>query len=154
MSAIARSDLIVWPETSFPGYLEDEPVMAAQLRNMVRQSKTEVLVGAPTIGDLEKGLRFYNSAILYSADGEEKKRTSKVHLVPFGEYVPFEKILGFIHHFFAIGHFSPGQEKTIFETPTRYQQKNIKAKFGVLICYEDIFPGLVRDFCKNGADFL
>src|SRR3989338_9236521 len=96
MSAIEKSDLIVWPETSFPGYLEDEAVMAAQLRNVVRQSRTEVLIGAPTFGDLEKGLRFYNSAVLYGPDGEEHQRYNKIHLVPFGEYVPFESLLGFI----------------------------------------------------------
>ncbi len=154
MSAIEKSDLIVWPETSFPGYLEDEAAMAAQLRNVVRESKTNVLVGAPTFGDLEKGLRFYNSAVLYGADGEEKKRYSKLHLVPFGEYVPFEPFTSFIRNFVQIGHFTAGTEKTIFTINTRYQDPNIKAKFATLICYEDIFPGLVRDFCKGGADFL
>lgn len=154
MSAIERSDLIVWPETSFPGYFEDEPLMAAQLRTTIRQTHTDVLVGAPTLGDLEKGLKFYNSAILFGPDGEEKKRYNKVHLVPFGEFVPFEPGLSFIRKFFEIGHFSPGEEMTIFEIQTRYQKPNHKLKFAALICYEDIFPGLVRDFCLRGADFL
>ena len=154
MSAIERSDLIVWPETSFPGYLEDEPVMAAQLRNVVRQSRTDVLVGAPTLGDLEKGLRFYNSAVFYGPDGEERKRYSKVHLVPFGEYVPFEPFLSFVRNFVQIGHFTAGQERTIFAMATRYQKTKLKVKFAALICYEDIFPGLVREFCNHGADFL
>ena len=154
MSAIERSDLIVWPETSFPGYLEDEPVMAAELRRMIRQTRTEVLVGAPSMGNLEQGLRFYNSAILYNSEGEEKKRYNKLHLVPFGEFVPFEPWLGVIRKFAEIGHFSAGKETTVFDTQTRYQKTNIKAKFAVLICYEDIFPGLVRSFCRNGADFL
>jgi len=99
MSAIEKSDLIVWPETSFPGYLEDEAAMAAELRNMVRQSRTAVLVGAPTMGDWERSLHFYNSAILYAPNGEEIKRYNKVHLVPFGEYVPLEPVMGFIRHF-------------------------------------------------------
>ncbi len=154
MSAIEKSDLIVWPETSFPGFLEDEPVMAAQLRNVVRQSRTDVLVGAPTCGDLEKGLRFYNSAIFYGPDGEERKRYNKVHLVPFGEYVPFEPFLSFIRNFVQIGHFTAGEERTIFTMVTRYQKINLEVKFAALICYEDIFPGLVREFCNNGADFL
>jgi len=154
MSAIEKADLIVWPETSFPGFLEDEPVMAANLRGAIRQSQTQVLVGAPTMGNLDEGLRFYNSAVLYNASGEEKKRYNKVHLVPFGEYVPFEPLIGFIRHFVSIGHFNAGDEKTIFTVGTRYEKINIKAKFAALICYEDIFPGLVRDFCRNGADFL
>ena len=154
MSAVEKSDLIVWPETSFPGYLEDEVEMAAQLRSAVRQTRTAVLVGAPTFGDLEKGLRFYNSAVLYGPDGEEHQRYSKVHLVPFGEYVPFERLIGFIRRFVQIGHFTPGQEKTIFTVVSRYQKIKLKANFAALICYEDIFPGLVRDFCNQGADFL
>ncbi|MBI4432861.1 MAG: apolipoprotein N-acyltransferase [Candidatus Omnitrophica bacterium] len=154
MSAIERSDLIVWPETSFPGYLEDEPVMASQLRSVARQSKTWVLVGAPTIGDLEKGLRFFNSAILFSPNGEEAARYSKLHLVPFGEYVPLEPILGWVRSFAEIGRFDPGQELTVFQIESRYQPNRIRPKFGVLICFEDIFPGLVRRFVLNGADFL
>lgn len=156
MAAMEKPDLIVWPETSFPGYLEDEVMMAAQLRGVVRHAGAPVLVGAPTIGDLEteKTLRFFNSALLYGPDGEEKQRYSKVHLVPFGEYVPFEPALGLIRKFVTIGHFSPGTEQTVFSIISRYQKIRIAAKFGVLICYEDIFPGLVRQLCANGADFL
>jgi len=154
MSAIGKSDLIVWPETSFPGYLEDDPVMAAQLRSVVRQSRTDVLVGAPTFGDLEKGLHFYNSAVFFGPDGEERGRYHKVHLVPFGEYVPFEPFFSFIRNFAQIGRFTAGQERTIFTMVTRYQKTNIKVNFAALICYEDIFPDLVREFRNNGADFL
>jgi apolipoprotein N-acyltransferase len=154
MAAMEKPDLIVWPETSFPGFLEDEAVMATHLRALVRQSKTRLLVGAPTLGDLEKSLQFYNSAILFAPNGEELGRYSKVHLVPFGEYVPFEPLFGLIRHFVSIGHFSPGAEQTIFSIVTENQKIRVAAKFGVLICYEDIFPGLVRQLCLNGADFL
>ena len=102
----------------------------------------------------ERRLRFYNSAILYGANGQEKQRYHKVHLVPFGEYIPLEPVLGFLRRFFPIGRFTHGQEKTLFTAQSRFQQKNVEVKFGVLICYEDIFPGLVRDFAKKGADFL
>jgi apolipoprotein N-acyltransferase len=154
MAAGDKADLILWPETSFPGYLEDEPVMAAHLRNLVRQARAYVLVGAPTLGDLEEGLRFFNSGILYGPNGEERKRYSKKHLVPFGEYIPLEPVLGFIRHFVTIGHFTAGSEWTVFELRSLNQAKPIRAKFATLICYEDIFPGLVRSFCQNGADFL
>lgn len=153
MSASEKAGLIVWPETSFPGYLEDEPFMASQLRSLVRQTGTHVLVGAPTLGNLEReGLRFYNSAVLYGPDGEERKRHNKLHLVPFGEYIPLEPVLGFIRRFVTIGRFSPGTEKKIFEVPLGGEKS--KARFGVLICYEDIFPSLVRGFCRKGADFM
>ena len=152
MAANDQPDLIVWPETSFPGYLENEPIMAAQLRNLVRQARTGTLVGAPTMGSMEEGLRFYNSAIFYTAQGEEQKRYHKMHLVPFGEYVPLEPATSFIRNFFAIGRFTPGKEKTLFKLASR--SKPAIYTYGVLICYEDIFPLLVRDFAAEGADFL
>lgn len=154
MAAMDKPELIIWPETSFPGFIEDEVVMAAHLRGLVRQSRTRVLVGAPTIGDLEKSLKFYNSAVYFGANGEEIGRYSKVHLVPFGEYIPFEPVLGFLRHFVPIGHFSPGSEQSIFSLVTENQKIRIAAKYGVLICYEDIFPELVRQLCADGADFL
>ena len=154
MSAMEHSDLVVWPETSFPGFLEDEPVMAAALRNTVRQSHTNVLVGAPSIGDLEKDLHFYNSAVLYGPNGEEVKRYHKAHLVPFGEYIPFEGLLGILRSWVEIGHFTAGGEATVFSMLSQYAPVRIAAKFSVLICYEDIFPELVRERCKRGADFL
>lgn len=154
MGAVERSDLIVWPETSFPGFLEDEPVMSAKLRSIVRQSLTWVLVGAPTLGSLDRGLRFHNSAILYGPDGEETGRYHKLHLVPFGEYIPLEPVFGFLRHFVEIGRFSPGREPVVFDLATRYQTPPHRARFAVLICFEDIFPGLVRDARLRGAEFF
>ena len=154
MAAIEKADLIIWPETSFPGYLEDEPVMASRLRSMIRQSKADVLVGAPTMGNLDEGLKFFNSAVLFGSGGEEKKRYHKTHLVPFGEYIPFEPLLGILRKFVEIGHFSAGDEKTIFIAESHHQPMPIKVRFAALICFEDIFPGLVRDFSSRGVDFL
>ncbi len=154
MCANEASDLIVWPETSFPGFFEDEPVMAAHLRSTIRQARIPTLVGAPTLGDMEGGLRFYNSVLLFSQNGEEGQRYSKTHLVPFGEFMPFEPILGFVRHFVEIGRFSPGPEKTVFILKPRVPQNYLTARFAVMICYEDMFPGLAREFVRKGADFL
>lgn len=152
MAALEKVRLIVWPETSFPGYLEDEPMMAVQLRSLARHSGTSLLIGAPTLSDLARqGLRFYNSAILYAPDGEEAGRYSKVRLVPFGEYIPLEPALSFLRRFFAIGQFSAGQERTVLKLSSTDPQS---PRFGTLICYEDIFPGLVRQFVRGGAHFL
>jgi apolipoprotein N-acyltransferase len=112
-------------------------------------------VGAPTVGDIEtEDVKFYNSAVLFGPDGEERTRYHKTHLVPFGEYIPLEPLFGILRNFVQIGRFSPGHEKTIFVLPSTSQKPHFKARFGVLVCYEDIFPGLVRDFCRGGADFM
>ncbi len=156
MAALEKSDLVIWPETSFPGFLEDEPLMAAHLRGVARQSTTHVLVGAPTLSDIEveQDFRSYNSAVLYTPKGEESARYKKMHLVPFGEYVPFESVIGIIRKFVSIGHFTAGTEQTIFSVVSRFQPGVIAAKFGVSICYEDIFPSMIREMCQNGADFM
>src|SRR4029078_9541003 len=68
-------------------------------------------------------------------------------LVPFGEYVPFRRVLFFVDQIVhAIGTVVPGVVPTVFEMPA--------AHFGVLICYEGIFPALTRRFVAGGADFL
>ena len=154
MSALEKTDLVVWPETSFPGYLEDEPLMAVKLRSAIRQCAVSVLVGAPTLGELDKGLKFYNSAVLFGPTGEEVKRYGKMHLVPFGEYMPLEPLLGFVRNFFHVPHFSPGKERVIFESRSHSSHMVTTSRFGVLICFEDLFPGTVRSFCREGADFL
>ena len=88
-----------------------------------------------------------NSAYLISETGETLSRYDKMHLVPFGEFVPFRKILFFIEKLVVmIGDFGRGREATVMETAGN--------KAGVSICYELIFPDLIRQAVKNGANFL
>ncbi|MCM8798171.1 MAG: apolipoprotein N-acyltransferase, partial [Candidatus Omnitrophica bacterium] len=138
--------LVVWPETSFPGFWEEERLLREGVLSLAKEIKTDILIGSPT---WEKGLS-YNSAILISDEGREISRYHKVHLVPFGEYLPFPKIFGFLQKRFSIGDYAQGKEYTIF----RRQLPWTTYHFSILICFEDIFPNLVRSFVKNGAEFL
>jgi apolipoprotein N-acyltransferase len=89
----------------------------------------------------------YNSAYLASPPGELAGRYDKIHLVPFGEYVPLSKLLFFIGSLGeGIGDFKSGKKIFNFSIP--------QGQFGVLICFEIIFPDLCRRFVKDGADFL
>ena len=89
----------------------------------------------------------YNSAYLASPSGEVVGRYDKIHLVPFGEYVPLSNLLFFIGSLGeGIGNFKSGKEMINFSMP--------RARFGVLICFEIIFPDLCRRFVKEGANFL
>ncbi|MBI3332950.1 MAG: apolipoprotein N-acyltransferase [Candidatus Omnitrophica bacterium] len=146
-AAKEHPDLILWPETSVPGFLE-EPKVMGRLQGIVAGARTPFLVGAPTSD--EEGLRTFNSALLLNPNGVVTGRYDKVHLVPFGEYVP--PFLEWLRRFVLMGDFSAGNRYTVFQPPavSRYPS----ASFSVLICFEDLFPGLARRFVREGAQWL
>lgn len=148
-AATEKPDLIIWPETSIPGFLEEDEFLSRALSKLAKDIRIPMLVGAPFF-DFSTS-RHYNSAYLVSEKGEILARHDKLHLVPFGEYVPFSRIFGFVRRFEEIGDFYPGEEYTLFDIS---KKKAGEFKFGVLICYEDIFPELVREFAKKGAQFM
>ena len=136
-----RPDLIIWPEAAIPVVLEEEPLFLEKVKNFVKESKKPLLFGAVTTKDNF----YYNSALLLSKESKLLNRYDKLHLVPFGEYIPLRKTLWFLETVVPIGDFSPGKEYTVFQVPSR---------FAVLICFEDLFPELSREFTKRGADLL
>jgi apolipoprotein N-acyltransferase len=103
------------------------------------------LVGAVTEG---KG-GYFNSALLIDRT-RLAGRYDKLHLVPFGEYIPLKRLLPFLETVVPIGDIRPGQDHTVFEI----SNARMRNKFSVLICFEDLFPELSREFVKRGADFL
>ncbi|MGE4357168.1 MAG: apolipoprotein N-acyltransferase [Candidatus Omnitrophota bacterium] len=141
-----NSPLIIWPETAFPGFWNEERELREKTLNLAKEIKTGILVGAPI---WEEGVS-YNSAILISSEGEEMGEYRKIRLVPFGEYIPFPRILGFLRNRFNIGDYSRGKEYKVFAFPSLPDI----CHFSVLICFEDIFPDLTRRFVKKGAEFL
>ncbi len=151
-AAKAHPDLIVWPETAVPGYLEELEVMN-RLRQIVRTTQTFFLVGAPAgnPGEFEIFAHVFNDASLLSPDGTFLGRYDKIHLVPFGEYVPLGPVSGWLRRFVVMGDFSPGQEFTVFRPS---MGKGKVPPFSVLICFEDLFPGLCRHFIQEGAQWL
>jgi len=139
--------LIVWPEVPAPFTMQD-PQFAARARRIARESGNEFLVGIvdwkrSAQGDWDAS----NSATLLKPTGQRVYTYDKVHLVPFGEYVPLRKWLTFAKHLTAdISDFTPG---------TVYRVGQISGgKFGTFICYEAIFPGEMRRFAANGAELL
>ena len=93
-------------------------------------------------------LRATNSAALVDATGAIVGRYDKMHLVPFGEFVPFESTLPWLRTILPpIGDFVPGRDHTVFELDSRL-------RFSVLVCFEDVFPSVARDFVRRGARML
>ena len=140
-----KPDIIIWPETSLPGILGESPALFEQIRKTARDMQTPILIGTIVQEGEEK---YYNSAVLVSADGEMAGRYDKIHLVVFGEYLPLRPVLGFINRFIGMGDFTSGREYTLFSAGR--EQK----KFGALICFEDTLPYLRRGFTNAGAQFL
>jgi apolipoprotein N-acyltransferase len=137
-----KPDLIVWPEASSPGFLGEDDWIFDDIFSLARSLDTNLLLGTVVVEEE----RYFNSAILINGRGEISGRYDKIHLVPFGEYIPLKKIFGFLNTIVPIGEASKGKAFTLFDSGKR--------KFGVLICFEDLFPELSRNFVKKGADFM
>jgi len=137
-----KPDLVIWPEAALPVILEEEPIFFERVKDFARGNKTPLLLGAVT----KRDNLYYNSALLVSGRGEPAGRYDKLHLVPFGEYIPLKRILPFLETIVPIGDISRGREYTVFSQGARY--------FSVLICFEDLFPELASGFVKSGAQFL
>ncbi|MDP3732740.1 MAG: apolipoprotein N-acyltransferase [Candidatus Omnitrophota bacterium] len=158
-----KPDLIIWPEAALPVVLEEELYYYERVRNFVKEAKAPLLFGAVTLRDNI----YYNSALLISQEAQLLATYDKLHLVPFGEYIPLRKVFRFLETVVPIGDFSRGKEYTIFsfdkqiDSLSRYPViplsrsiGNGQTKFSVLICFEDLFPDLSREFVKRGAGFL
>jgi apolipoprotein N-acyltransferase len=158
-------DLVVWPEAATPFIFEREPVYQLQVIALANRAQAPILFGSPA-------LRFYsdrrpyllNSAYLLSPDGQVLGRYDKHHLVPFGEYIPLKSsLLMFLDKLVeGIGDFEAGPGSTVLTLTPKPRSAAVSTtgtmprpvKFGVAICYEVIFPNLVRQFAANGAEFL
>jgi len=145
-AAEQRPDLIIWPETATPFFFQQATEFHPMLLNIPHKTNAFLLFGSPSF-KIEKGkVSHYNSAYLASPSKEIVGRYDKIHLVPYGEYVPLGEIIPLGSLGEGIGNFKSGKEI--------YNFSLAQGKFGVVICFEIIFPDLCRRFVKDGAHFL
>ncbi len=138
-------DLIAWPESPAPFYTGD-PVFRQAVTDLARQSQAWVVAGSIGVKNATPGqpTKIYNSAALISPAGDWVGRYDKMHLVPFGEYVPFEKLFSFASGLTKeVGQFTPGAYREPLDAGG--------TKLGTFICYESIFPDEIRQLAANGA---
>ena len=146
----ATPGLIVWPESPAPFYSGD-PEFRRGITHLATESHAWVVagnVGVESTGTpAQNATTIFNSASLVSPSGEWVARYDKMHLVPFGEYVPFKQLLGFAGGLTKeVGDFTAGT--------TRLPLPAGDEKLGIFICYESIFPDEIRQFAKSGAQVL
>ena len=148
-AAAGKPDLVIWPETATPFYFGASPKLTQLVIDTVRQTGISLLVGSPSVREEGGRSVFYNSAYLIAPDGQTLGRYDKVHLVPFGEYVPLKRLLSFAGKMVAqVGDFASGEKGHTLALGEG------RPDIGVQICFEIIFPGLSRSLVKNGAGVL
>lgn len=141
------TDLVVWPESALPSFYQDDAVYSARLKRLCRDLETFLLFGSPAYEQKGGANRFLNSAFLIDDKGNDVGRSDKVHLVPFGEYVPLARLLPFVSKLVVgIGDFVPGREIRPLYHP--------RGDLGVLVCFEGIFPEISRNQVTRGARLL
>jgi apolipoprotein N-acyltransferase len=146
-------DLIAWPEAPAP-FVEGDPRFQQSISNLARSMQAPVIVGG--IGNEyssdTQAWQDYNSAMIVSTDGSRIGRYDKIHLVPFGEYIPFKNLLVFAHKLTGrVSDFGRGTDRRVFLLPT---QDGAHHRYGIFICYEAVFADEVRHFARNGAEVL
>ena len=144
----ASPGLIVWPESPAP-FSANDPVFHNAVGNLARESQAWVLTGniATSFAGPGAPRSLFNSASLISPAGDWTARYDKVHLVPFGEYLPFPRVFSFAGGLTKeVGGFTSGQIRNPLDAGGE--------KLGVFICYESIFPDEVRQFAASGAQVL
>jgi apolipoprotein N-acyltransferase len=150
LDAIRRfqPDLIIWPETALPFYYGHDTALSDQVDRHVRNAGTHFLIGTPAVDTAHDPVRYYNRVMMLDPLALPRGTYDKTHLVPFGEYVPFQDLLFFIEKLTAeAGNFSRGEP--VF-TPLGFKDHHT----GVLICFEILFPDISRQFVNHGADLL
>jgi len=147
-AAQEQLDLVVWPETAVPFFFGTDRDFTDRLIGFQQENNTPLFFGSVLVRPLSsRKYRLTNSAILLNGNGQVIDSYDKIHLVPFGEYVPLRTLLFFIDKLVeGVGDYVSGNEHTIFRAPF--------GSFAPAICYELVFPSLIRSFFAKGGDFL
>ena len=151
-AAAQGARLVVWPESSLPFLFDRTPVVAIQLRDVVRQYGLYLLFGNDDREERgDSPGRIWVGAKMLDPQGNVVLRYHKIRLVPFGEFVPMQSVLTLGGRFSAklvqeVGEFTPGDEYAVGPVDGH--------PVSAFICYEAIFPDLVREFAARGAQLL
>jgi len=140
------AELVIWPESSTPFYFEEDRPSGDRIRALVRQTGITLLFGSDQMEHSKPPL-YFNSAFMIRRDGSTSGVYRKMHLVPFGEYVPLKRLLFFVDRLVeSAGDFTPGRSMVML--PTTF------GTVSTAICYEIVYPDLVRSSVVAGSQLL
>lgn len=153
--------VVIWPETAVPGSPDGDPALSQRLADLAAEIDATLVVGAVGIDGLDRGFdraRLHDSAFVFDPDGTFRGRYDKTHLVPFGEYLPLRGLLGRFIRAVATG--SAGRDVAAGPAPRALTlapepgEGGRSLTVGIPICYELLFPDLMRRFVVDGAGVL
>jgi apolipoprotein N-acyltransferase len=150
-----KPDILIWPEASVPNMLRHDKDTADAVRDLAMRHHVWILLGSDDAelrpgSESEKDVDYFNSAFAVSPEGQLAGMYRKRRLVIFGEYVPFVKWLPFLKVLSPAGEggFTPGDK------PVQFYLPSIGVTTAVLICFEDTFPHIAREYVSRTTDFL
>ena len=153
---VRGATFILWPESSTPFYFERDLVRGAAIRRLASEGGATLLIGSDQVEPLRAVAgasqpsaeeRYYNAAFLVKPDGGIGAVYRKMHLVPFGEYVPAKRLLFFVGPIVeAVSDFSAGTDPVLLPVGAH--------QVSTAICYEVIYASLMRGFVSAGSELL
>ncbi len=159
-AAAEKPDMIVWPETAIPQYMFISGSTPDGLKALVQRWKAYFLIGTPH-AEISMERKTYNAAFLLSPMGEEVDRYYKIHLVPVSEYFPMKRYLpdSWQDLVTGVSDWDMGSRYTIFSAPPGTPQgvesdETPSVRFGLVICFESVFPELFRKFVRKGVNLM
>lgn len=145
-AAARGARFVIWPESATPFYFEEDPAGGAEIRRLAVETRTTLLFGSDQI-DPGPPPRYYNAAFLIDPGGMLLATYRKVHLVPFGEFVPFKRLLFFVGPLVeSASDFSAGDEIVMLPVEGHLAS--------TAICYEIVYPSLIRQSVVTGSELL
>ena len=145
-AAAQGATLVVWPESATPFMFAENLPASEEVRLLARESRASILLGSDQIEHGETP-RYFNSAYMVTPEGQTGGVYQKIHLVPFGEYVPLKQLFFFASKLVeAVSDFSAGEQATLLPVGDH--------RISTSICYEVVYPALVRDFVRGGSELL
>jgi apolipoprotein N-acyltransferase len=146
-----KPDLIVWPEAATPGLVLKRVDLYSQILKIVKDAGTHFMIGSSEYPKLQKTAlesgKTGNTALFFSPEGKILSQYLKIRLLPFGEYLPMEETIPWSYlQIPTVGSHIRGEEFTVFHSPD--------FSFAPTICWETIFPELIRQFVRSGGQFI